>query len=214
MHVLSENSAYRWSCCLLQTLPRKCSSRLDGQMTREMQAHNLSSFRSNSGNTVFLIFLKAGGTGLNLPCASSVVLVRPCCWSGAAHLVGTSESLTVPSVPDTLGVSRPLTSICVSQAVCMLDLWQSRQPDQAPDRHGSTRRWTLTGTWLLRSRPSRARTAGARRKWCTCTSYSCRVRPLEPPARVCQDDGLLVAPWQSAGGARLQDLLEGSLDEA
>lgn len=61
---------YLYQACL-----RDASPRLDGQMTREVQAQNLSSFRGDSSNTVFLISLKAGGTGLNLPCASSVVLV-------------------------------------------------------------------------------------------------------------------------------------------
>ena len=73
-------SQLAWPAVLTYLCTKPClrdaSFRLDGQMTREVQAQNLSFFRSDSSNTVFLISLRAGGTGLNLPCASSVVLVR------------------------------------------------------------------------------------------------------------------------------------------
>ena len=49
--------------------------RLDGGMTEAARADNIARFCKDSDNTVFLISTMAGGTGLNLPAASKVVLV-------------------------------------------------------------------------------------------------------------------------------------------
>ncbi len=51
--------------------------RLDGGMTEAARADNIARFCGDRDNTVFLISTMAGGTGLNLPAASRVVLVKP-----------------------------------------------------------------------------------------------------------------------------------------
>ncbi|EIE25847.1 hypothetical protein COCSUDRAFT_40099 [Coccomyxa subellipsoidea C-169] len=51
--------------------------RLDGGMTEAARADNIARFCGDRDNTVFLISTMAGGTGLNLPAASRVVLVEP-----------------------------------------------------------------------------------------------------------------------------------------
>ena len=56
--------------------------RLDGSMSRDQREQALAGFRS--GIKVMLISLKAGGAGLNLICASKVILVDPW-WNPAAE---------------------------------------------------------------------------------------------------------------------------------
>ncbi|BDA44076.1 Uncharacterized ATP-dependent helicase C23E6.02 [Coccomyxa sp. Obi] len=51
--------------------------RLDGRMSEAVRASNIARFCEDTGTTVFLISLMAGGTGLNLTAASKVVLVEP-----------------------------------------------------------------------------------------------------------------------------------------
>ncbi|OMJ80140.1 hypothetical protein SteCoe_19683 [Stentor coeruleus] len=50
-------------------------SRLDGSMSKQQRENNLQSFKS--GKRVLLVSLKSGGQGLNLICASQVVLFDP-----------------------------------------------------------------------------------------------------------------------------------------
>lgn len=50
-------------------------ARLDGGMTKQKREHSLQSFKN--GKRVLLVSLKSGGQGLNLTCASQVVLFDP-----------------------------------------------------------------------------------------------------------------------------------------
>lgn len=44
-------------------------------MSHAARAGGITTFRDNEDATVFLMTIDTGGTGLNLPCASRVVLV-------------------------------------------------------------------------------------------------------------------------------------------
>ncbi|XP_077988188.1 helicase-like transcription factor [Glandiceps talaboti] len=60
--------------------------RLDGSMTHQKRSHVIEEFSSNDENspTIFLLSLKAGGTGINLTAASRVFLLDPA-WNPAVE---------------------------------------------------------------------------------------------------------------------------------
>lgn len=60
--------------------------RLDGGMSKDAQQAQIALFRGDSSHSVFLVSLRAGGTGLNLPSASVVVLVGHACKGHSAKV--------------------------------------------------------------------------------------------------------------------------------
>jgi len=75
--------------------------RLDGSTPAAARAHRVAAFQAGKGD-VFLISLKAGGSGLNLTAADYVILCDP--WwnpaveaqaAGRAHRIGQSRPVTV-----------------------------------------------------------------------------------------------------------------------
>ncbi|ORX56292.1 hypothetical protein DM01DRAFT_1366733 [Hesseltinella vesiculosa] len=117
--------------------------RYDGAMTRTQRDNAVAKFTSNADpSAVMLISLKAGGVGLNLTCASRIVLMDPW-WNFATeaqaidrvHRLGQTEEVIVTRfiIKDT--VEEHMLAIQKRKQVLMTELYKSQEEQKAQRLH-------------------------------------------------------------------------------
>jgi SNF2 family DNA or RNA helicase len=108
--------------------------KLDGSMSVEARDRVINAFRDDAAITVFLISLKAGGSGLNLMAADTVIIYDPW-WNPAvesqavdrAHRIGQNR---------TVSVYRLVTENSVEQKIMELKARKSKLVDALINENG------------------------------------------------------------------------------